>query len=211
MKALLLKDFYQTKKYCRSYLLIVAVFTAVTIVSPEFFFFSAYVCMITGMLPVTLMAYDERSKWNNFTGALPYGKAEIVLSKYLIGLLMQIAVVIASLLIKIAAKGFNGILNDILVYIYSISVTLVMVGIVMPFLFWLGVEKGRIAYFALVGTMFGLIFLTTNTTDGNDASLAIFENASPLTACAVLIGALILYSVSGLISTAIYKKHEINS
>lgn len=209
MKALLLKDFYVTAKYGRSYLLIIAVFTVVSVLSPESFYFSAYLCMITGMLPITLMAYDERSKWTEYSGTLPYSKVEIVLSKYLMGILVQAAAVLASVLIKIAVRGFDRILSDILVYAYGFSITLVMMGVILPFMFWFGVEKGRIAYYILVGVIFAVIFVITNYAGENEEPLSVSENGSPFGTFAIILAAVGLYIVSCLISVAVYKRREV--
>lgn len=209
MKALLLKDFYVTAKYGRSYLLIIAVFTVVSVISSESFYFSAYLCMITGMLPITLMAYDERSKWTEYSGTLPYSKAEIVLSKYLMGILVQAAAVLASVLIKIAVRGFDRILSDILVYAYGFSITLVMMGVILPFMFWFGVEKGRIAYYILVGVIFAVIFVITNYAGENEEPLSVSENGSPFEAVVIILAAVGLYIVSCLISVAVYKRREV--
>lgn len=208
MKALLLKDFYVTAKYGRSYLLIIAVFTVVSVLSPESFYFSAYLCMITGMLPITLMAYDERSKWTEYSGTLPYSKTEIVCSKYLMGILVQTAAVFASVLIKIAVRGFDRILSDILVYAYGFSAALVMVGVILPFMFWFGVEKGRIAYYILVGVIFAVIFVITNYAGENEEPLSLSENAYPFGSVVIILAAVVLYIVSCLISVAVYKRRE---
>ena len=64
MKGLLLKDFYMAAKYCRA-------------------------CLLCGMIPVNLLAYDERSRWLEYSGTLPYTKAQIVSGKYLVGIIVQ--------------------------------------------------------------------------------------------------------------------------
>ena len=66
MKGLLLKDLYMTMKYCRSYLLIAVVFTAVSFVGNDNLFFIFYPCPFCGMIPVTLLGYDERSHWQQY-------------------------------------------------------------------------------------------------------------------------------------------------
>lgn len=209
MKALLLKDFYMLAKYCRSYLIIAAAFTAVSIFTPESFFFSAYIYLIVGMLPVTLMAYDERSKWVEYSAALPYGKSDIVLSKYIMGILVQLAMVLLTELIKIAVKGFGGILSDITVDACGVSVTLVMVSIILPLMFWFGVEKGRVAYYIIAGVSFSIIFGVTNNMGEGEEPLNFAENFSPAVVGVMFLAAVILYAVSALISIGVYKRREI--
>ena len=89
MKGLLLKDWYMMKKYCRSYVLIAVVFIALSLVSSGNMFFVFYPCLLCGIIPVNLLGYDERSRWMQYSGTLPYTKRQIVSAKYLIGLLAQ--------------------------------------------------------------------------------------------------------------------------
>ena len=55
MKGLLLKDWYMIQKYCRSYILITAVFIGISLENGENLFFTFYPCMLCGMIPVTLL------------------------------------------------------------------------------------------------------------------------------------------------------------
>ena len=59
-------------------------------------FFVFYPCLLCGMIPVNLLAYDERSRWMQYSAALPYTKAQIVCGKCLIGLLTQLTVLVAT-------------------------------------------------------------------------------------------------------------------
>ena len=88
MRALFLKDWYMAKSYCRSYLLIVAVFAAVSFISSESLFFMAYPTIMFGILPVTLISYDERFHWPAYAGTLPLRRRDEVREKYLLSLLL---------------------------------------------------------------------------------------------------------------------------
>ena len=88
MRALFLKDWYMAKSYCRSYLLIVAVFAAVSFISSESLFFMAYPAIMFGILPVTLISYDERFHWPAYAGTLPLRRRDEVREKYLLSLLL---------------------------------------------------------------------------------------------------------------------------
>lgn len=207
MKGLLLKDIYMTARYCRSYLLIIFVFTAVSLFSAEASAFLAYTCLITGLLPVTLMAYDERSKWTEYSGALPYGKGELVSAKYLIGILGQLSAIVLSLLITICVKGFAGVLANLSVYLFGFAATLVTVGLILPFMFRFGVEKGRIAYYILIAGVFAVTFAAASFSGENEASVPA-ENILPTLSAAAVAGAVALYAASWLVSIALYKKRE---
>ena len=81
MKGLLLKDLYMMRKYCRSYLLIAVVFIALSFASNQNLFFVFYPCLLCGMIPVNLLGYDERSRWLQYSGTMPYTRAQIVSCK----------------------------------------------------------------------------------------------------------------------------------
>lgn len=159
MKGLLLKDWYMMKAYCRIYPAILAIFLAISLFGEEELFFAFYPCMLCGMLPVNLIAYDEQSRWAQYSGTLPCTRAQLVSSKYLICLFTQGAVLLLSGLahgIRMVLRGgFDGgefasfLLALLAVAVFTSSVPL-------PFIFKLGVEKGRVAYYLMIGVVCAL-------------------------------------------------------
>ena len=62
MKALLLKDAYQLRAYCKSMLLVVGVFGVVSLFSQDNPFFFAYPILMMGLLPVAIGGADGVSR-----------------------------------------------------------------------------------------------------------------------------------------------------
>jgi len=156
MKGLLLKEWYMMKKYCKAYLLSSVVFIAVSLFSSDSLFFVFYPCLLCGMIPVYLLAYDERSRWMQYSGTLPYTKAQIVCGKYLIGLLAQLVSFVATAVAQGAKMilTHNFVLADFTVLMLLILiVSTLSSSIYLPFVFKLGVEKGRIAYYIMIGSI----------------------------------------------------------
>ena len=154
MKGLLRKDLYMMGKYCRSYLLLVIVFLCVSVFSSDNLFFVFYPSLSSGMIPVSLLAYDERSRWTQYSGTLPYTKGQLVSGKYIIGLMAQIAVLIATGIAQALRMNRNGIFrwDDFAVLMLVIfGMAAVISSISLPFMFKLGVEKGRVAYYVMIG------------------------------------------------------------
>lgn len=89
MKGLITKDIFMIAKYFKLYFLMDVIFIAVAFFSPDSSSFLMIPVLLSGIIPITLLAYDERSHWTEYSGALPYSKAQIVSAKYLIGLLLQ--------------------------------------------------------------------------------------------------------------------------
>ena len=96
MKGLLLKDAYMAAKYCRAYLLIVAVFLIAAPFSGDNLFLMMYPCILASMVPVNLLAYEAQCKWEPFAGTLPYSRCQLVSAKYLTGLLSAGLVLVLS-------------------------------------------------------------------------------------------------------------------
>ncbi len=71
MKGLLLKDFYVARKHCKVFVIIMAVFMAISFAGDGDLFFLIYPCFLTGMIPVTLLSYDEHSRWSEYSGNAP--------------------------------------------------------------------------------------------------------------------------------------------
>ena len=154
MKGLLRKDLYMMGKYCRSYLLLVIVFLCVSVFGNDNLFFAFYPSLFSGMIPVSLLAYDERSRWMQYSGTLPYSKAQLVSGKYIIGLMAQTAVLIATGIAQALRMNRNGIFrwDDFAVLMLVIfGMAAVISSISLPFMFKLGVEKGRVAYYVMIG------------------------------------------------------------
>ena len=210
MKGLLLKDFYMAAKYCRTYILIGVVFIAVFFAgsNSENMFFVFYPCLLCGMIPVNLLAYDERSRWLEYSGTLPYTKAQIVSGKYLIGIIVQGAMLLAVGLSQAVRMHLAGTfrLEEFALFMATIfAMATITSSITLPFMFRWGVEKGRIAYYCMIGFVcaagyLGSVFFTGST------RLAVSQGA--LMAILTLTG-IAVYAASWLAAIALYRKREV--
>ena len=159
MKGLLRKDLYMVARYCRTMVLIVAVFLGVSFVNRGNSFFTYYPCLLCGMIPVTLLSYDERSGWSRYALTMPCTRGQLVAGKYLIGLAMVAAATVISVAAAVirsrffgAAMGAGEVLRTGEI---MFSVGLLAPALCLPWMFRLGVEKGRLAYYAVVILFFG--------------------------------------------------------
>ena len=208
MKGLLLKDLYMTMKYCRTYLLIAVVFIAVSFGGGDSLIFIFYPCLFCGMIPVSLLGYDERSHWLQYSDTLPYTKGQIVSCKYLIGLMAQIAVLIVTTAAQAVRTSSNGTfeLRDYIVLMLTIFIiSLITSSVSLPAMFKLGVEKGRIAYYAAVGVICAACGAASSVF-GEDFQEKIRLNA--ILPIILLIG-IGIYALSWYMSVVFYKKREL--
>ena len=209
MRGLLLKDFYMAIKYCRAYLLIAAVFTVVSFFNRDNLFLVFYPCMICGIIPVNLLAYDERSRWLSYSETMPYTKAQIVSGKYIMGLLAQGAMLLITGISQAVQMRLDGsfMLKEYLVIMSLILIlSLLSSSISLPFIFKLGVEKGRMAYYIMIGVICGgsLVLSKALTKMGEQT---IRMNGILLLVLAVGIG---IYVLSWYMSIVFFQKREIH-
>lgn len=207
MKGLLLKDWYMAKKHFRMYLLLAVVFIAVSTVNSENLFFAFYPCLICGMLPVNLLGYDERSKWDLYCGTLPCTREQFVSAKYLIGLLAGIVVLVLTAVVQagrmIATDSF--VLGEYLTLLGMLLIlTCVSSSITLPFMFKLGVEKGRMAYYVMVGVVCAGSVLASNLFRLDQT--AVSANGALALVCLAAVG---LYALSWYLSIVFYRKRDL--
>lgn len=208
MKGLLLKDFYMMKKYCRAYLLVAVVLIVTSLFAEENLFMTFYPCVLCGMIPVNLLAYDERSHWMAFSGTLPYTKAQIVSGKYLIGLLTQLALLLAIGLvhgIHMAMDDSFALQDYAVLMLLMLCVSTIASSVTLPFTFKLGVEKGRIAYYVTMGLVMAAIATVSIIFKYQLQNMIRVE--LPLVVVALI--CVCLYALSWYLSIVFYQKREI--
>lgn len=207
MKALLYKDFCLLRKHGRAYLFVVVFILLAAVLEEDGLFMLLYPCMLAGMVPVTLMGYDERSGWDRYCSMLPFGKGQIVSAKYIIGLLMQAVVMVlsaAAQLCRTARFGDAGVPLGVLMAM-MLAASFVSVGLCMPFMFKFGVEKGRVAYYLMIGMVCGACAVVSVNFGG--ASAAEIPGAPVWLAAAALSAA--IYAASWCVSVVWYSKREV--
>lgn len=208
MKGLLLKDLYMMKKYCKSYLLLIVIFVVVSFASSENLFFVFYPCLLCGMIPVNLLAYDERSKWLQYSETMPYTKGQIVSGKYVIGLGTQVSVLLVTGIAQAIRMSMNDafVLGEYLVLMMLLLIlSLLASSITLPFMFKLGVEKGRMAYYIMIGIVCAGSIILSNLLSGGMQKEIQLNGILPII-CLIGIG---IYALSWYLSVVFYTKREI--
>jgi len=202
MKGLLLKDWYMIKTYCKLYLVMAVLFLAASFVSSDNLFFVFYPCLLCGMIPVNLLAYDERSHWTQYSCTLPYTRAQLVCAKYLVGLFCQLAVLLAAGIVQSLKMGFTPDLGVLMLSMLTIASF--ASAIPLPFIFKLGVEKGRTAYYVMIGFVCGASVLGSRLLNGDMQALL----PSSLWLLLIAFAGVCVYALSWFLSIRFYQKRE---
>lgn len=207
MKGLLLKDWLMIKKYCRSYVFILAIFYGISVFSPNNLFFLVYPVVMASMIPFSLISYDEKSRWASYADTLPVSRRQVVHVKYITTLLLMLAANILSGIALLISGYFHKDFDIKL--IPGILGMVGMLGIMIPSLtlplgLRFGAEKGRvITYLAIVVACAGA---------GTLGALVQFDVEIPLLQggwILFLAGSLIVLAVSWLWAIRLYQKREL--
>ena len=151
MKALIKKDIFTVLKSMKVFLVIIILFSIIPSFSASSFAV-VYAVVYASMLPLTALAYDERSKWDTLAATMPYSPWQIVGSKYALGYLG----LAGSILLTLAAQGATRLLGVAFdaasseSVLYAACTGLMMTALSLPAAFRLGVEKGRLMLTALI-------------------------------------------------------------
>lgn len=162
MKGLLLKDIYTMVKQLKIFLLLIVILACL----PGYYSVSAFAVVYAAMLPITAVAYDERSKWNRLAAMMPYSVQDLVLSKYVLGYLMIGAATLISVIsqVVLAVVSGNGYgLEEVLELVVVVSIAVILLSVNLPLMFRFGVEKGRMAFIILTVVTVMLLFSLKDT------------------------------------------------
>ena len=163
MKALLYKDFCVLKKVLRLYLLFFVLYGLMAVFNEDTGFLAGVLLVMAGMLPLTALASDEQGNFGRFGQVLPVSLRAMVGEKYLLGLISMAAGGGVSLLLLMVIEllhgdGFTG--EMLAAQLLTVGVLVlacgVLLAVMLPLGFWLGVEKARLA---VVGGAVVLILL----------------------------------------------------
>ncbi|WP_075719128.1 ABC-2 transporter permease [Roseburia sp. 499] len=207
MKGLLLKDFYMIGKYCRFFILMNLIFLVCSVMGEEYMFYAFFPSILLGILPMTLIAYDERSKWSVYGNIFPYSRAQMVSVKYVIALIGVGTATLLTFIMQCLRMFQNSSVacqEAGIIAMISGIVGMINPSIILPFIFKYGVEKGRIIYYiGLVGisSVSVMIFKCVNLME----VLPNIEGSLFL----VLLGVIVLFALSWLLSIRIYQKKEL--
>lgn len=205
MKGLLKKDFLMIGKHCRLLAAMCLIFAVVGgfAVDDTNFFFMVYPVLLGGIMPITLLSYDERAHWDLSCASLPISRATVVHERYLLCLLCFGVFFLLTLLshaLALLPKGRGAELGQLVGVLFLLGLT--GPSLMLPICFRWGVEKARILYYVLIGGIVaaGMIF-----------SAELMGRSALHTFGGMLLApviTLLVFAVSWLLSVKLYQKRE---
>lgn len=214
MKGLLLKDLYTLKHlYAKNLTLVVVLYTALGLAMQMTFFMNILGWMF-GFYTVGLLSAEKASNWDFYAATLPMNKALLVGEKFVLLLLCCLAGFGYSALMAPLIEWRMGtpIAESLFVAVVVALIVLLYFGVMMPFVYKFGVEKGRTGMLLALAAVGGVIMFlgTTGRLDGETPLDALYwvNDHTVLSLCLLAVAAAAVYVVCWLVSIAIYNKKE---
>lgn len=138
MKGMLYKNFATMKRVALLYLAVIVFFAAFNGESG-----AVFAMCYSIMLPVTMISYDERARFDRLMMALPLRTIDCVLDKYLVSYGCMALVCLVCLVRAVILGSWLALPQMLLP---GLIVCLLFTSVTLPLVFRFGVEKGRAVY-----------------------------------------------------------------
>ena len=209
MLGLVYKDLMVMRRTLLLYGAMGIVYGIIAIYGDQYGMVFALMMIVSAMVPVSAISYDERSKWDKIVNTMPLSRKEIVLSKYLLAILLT---AISSVIIfafymlvpemPLEEKAVTTAVMAMMAMLYQAAL--------MPVMFKFGSEKGRTMMLAILFVPAVLIFAIgeMNIIDVN-AAISFLERNEAMIPYLMVGFVLAIYSLSMALSVKIYEKKDL--
>ena len=150
MKGIWFKDLISAKRILTIYLLMIICFSFGG--AKGVFFALCYSIMV----PVNLLGFDERSRFDRYASVLPLTGLQCVADKYIVTYLCMAMMMALSSLIAFIRTGAASAMEDMLLYAATVLATHALC---MPLLIRMGITKGQWIYLLALAIEFGAVAL----------------------------------------------------
>lgn len=158
MKGLIIKDLINLKALGKTFLVLVAFYLVLAMTTGNYSMLGSITAVLCGMLPITALSYDEKARWDKYALTMPVSRRDMVISKYLLGLMISGAAFIIFLALNLFTSS-GSIRESLLTSAMLFAVGITFMALVLPILFKYGAEKGRLMMMLVLFVPTGLIVL----------------------------------------------------
>lgn len=210
MKGLLYKDFCVLRKQVKILLLFVVFYAIWSVVAQIPSMMGTMVILLSIMLPISSMSYDEAGQWYRYAFSLPVSRRALVLSKYMLGFLTALGGLLVSAignLVILSLTNWENALESWITIGACLEVGVIFLSVLIPLLFKFGVEKGRFLIVAIAVIPSMLIGLLAGALKDSGIPMP-SEELLQAVLCASPLFTLAIFLISFRISVGICKKKE---
>ena len=211
MSGLLQKDICILKQRSQGIALILVI-GIIMALSSEGTFVIGYLTMLSAILTISTVSYDEFDNGFAFLLTLPFTKKQYVIEKYLfclLGCILGCAVSAVICAVGMIAKGRVFSFNIIEEAVIFIPIFVIMLSVMLPVQLKYGAEKSRLIVGGFLGAVFVIGYMVKNLIPKNMQFIKIISEISETTVtCTIIIVSLIAVFVSYICSIHIMEKKE---
>jgi ABC-type transport system involved in multi-copper enzyme maturation permease subunit len=169
----------------------------------------AMVLVLSAMLPVSSIAYDERCKWDKIANTAPLSRKEIVMAKYLFAILLTVFSVAVCFVIYLFDSRMPMTEKLIMCYMLTMGGMLYQ-ALLLPVNIKFGAEKGRNIMLAIMFVPVLLVVAVSNTGLVDlPAVVQFLENNEQLIPYIVTATVAVAYAASVTLSVKIYENKDL--
>lgn len=205
MKGLLYKEYCMFKPQFRSWVFVLLFFIAYGIIFKNSYMFIMMIAILGLMSCFNSFTYDKQYRCDEYLAAMPVSRKELVWSKYIFMLFLDLMLTIATLImVSIYTVWAGESVLDLLVGAGStLMVTVLMQAILMPIVYIMGIDRARYVNIAIWMIPWALFMLF------HDKLPRIEEEMIFSVLKIVPFLAVILMVVSVCISTSVFRKKDL--
>lgn len=204
MKGLLLKDLINLKSQMKILGLLLLFYIFLAYQNRDLAFLSGMLMILSVMLSITSISFDERAKWDKYALTMPLSRRQLVFSKYILNLLSITAGCLIIFAVLPLLGGFGQ--ENLLTLAATSGAALLMNSLLLPIMFKFGVEKGR---YILVMLILIPSVLTMLLPKSIRFDLSVLDQFSSLLAVAFFLLVIGAFAVSLLLSVRIMEAKEL--
>lgn len=176
MFGLILKDIKNVKGQLIYYLVLLVVFTVISVLTDNIYFYIGAIVFFLIALPVSAMAYDEKDNWDKFALASGISRKQLVAARYIFSLFFYLPLWAISF-VFLAVPGELSVKETLAIIFFYGGMGFFTADMLLPLVFKMGVEKARVTFIVMIVFVVtigaGLAFLFSLNTDNTILYVAI--------------------------------------
>lgn len=153
MIGLMLKDLIAVKKQGRILILLALFYIVYAFAMKNISMFGMMITLVCTMMSITTLSYDEFYKWDKYALSMPISRKTIVLSKYALAGISDLAGMSVIFPVSILIGLLNNEVNVYEIFLMTLSfgaIAITFISIVLPIFFKFGTEKGRLLMMVII-------------------------------------------------------------
>ena len=215
MKGLILKDIYSIRITQKTYVLLFLFLCVFGYLMKSPGYVGTMCIVVFATVVLSLFNADQYYHWDTYAAALPLGKRIIVRARYMLIIVMTLGLAVFTAIMTGATAALLGmsVSEQVISSVSMCMIIPIFSGIIIPVIYKLGVEKGRVIFMMLFLIPFLVLTLLKDLIRGTAVEKLLVNlqqnpNGQVIIAGILLAVSILVLAVSYMISNRIYSNKE---